>query len=226
VTLRLAPQVCVVSASLVQLSFVNDNPELTRNLHNVLCFLNPLYPLMGCLNCITKVGAPACEGSLPSGFSPLPPPVCSLRPQATFLHSLYEEDFLWKNLVIAVIAVRILYMIIHGSAQTSPSSAVTSVPLFLCSSVPVFLCSSVPLFLCSCVPLFLCSSVPVFLCSSVPVFLCSSVPLFLCSCVPVFLCSCVPLFLCSCVQPYLQCILLLFLLRWLEIRYGGRRVGR
>uniref|UniRef100_A0A8C2WZ13 ABC transporter domain-containing protein n=1 Tax=Cyclopterus lumpus TaxID=8103 RepID=A0A8C2WZ13_CYCLU len=27
---------------------------------------------------------------------------------------------------------------------------------------------------------------------------------------------------CSCVQPYLQCILLLFLLRWLEIRYGGR----
>lgn len=52
-----APQVCVVSASLVQLLFVNDNPGLSRNLHNVLCFLNPLYPLMGCLNCITKVGA-------------------------------------------------------------------------------------------------------------------------------------------------------------------------
>ncbi|XP_034413874.1 ATP-binding cassette sub-family A member 5 [Cyclopterus lumpus] len=94
--------VCVVSASLVQLSFVNDNPELTRNLHNILCFFNPLYPLMGCLNCITK---------------------------ATFLHSLYEENFLWKNLLISVIA------------------------------------------------------------------------------------------------PYLQCILLLFLLRWLEIRYGGRTVG-
>uniref|UniRef100_A0A667YY91 Cholesterol transporter ABCA5 n=1 Tax=Myripristis murdjan TaxID=586833 RepID=A0A667YY91_9TELE len=47
--------VCVVSASLVQLSFVNDNPGLTRNLHNALCFFNPLYPLMGCLNCITKV---------------------------------------------------------------------------------------------------------------------------------------------------------------------------
>uniref|UniRef100_A0A3Q4AVM2 Cholesterol transporter ABCA5 n=1 Tax=Mola mola TaxID=94237 RepID=A0A3Q4AVM2_MOLML len=46
--------VCVVSASLVQL-FVNDNPGLSRNLHNILCFFNPLYPLMGCLNCITKV---------------------------------------------------------------------------------------------------------------------------------------------------------------------------
>ncbi|CAN9508853.1 unnamed protein product [Ophioblennius macclurei] len=91
--------VCVVSATVVQLSFVNDSPDLTRNLHNVLCFFNPLYPLMGCLNCITK---------------------------ATFLPSLYEENFFWKNLLIAVVA------------------------------------------------------------------------------------------------PYLQCILLLFLLRWLEIRYGGR----
>lgn len=91
--------VCVVSASLVQLSFMNDSLGLTRNLHNILCFFNPLYPLMGCLNCITK---------------------------ATFLPSLYEENSLWKNLLIAVIA------------------------------------------------------------------------------------------------PYLQCILLLFLLRWLEIRYGGR----
>ncbi|CAK6974754.1 ATP-binding cassette sub-family A member 5 isoform X1 [Scomber scombrus] len=89
--------VCVVSASVVQLSFVN--PGLTRNLHNALCFFNPLYPLMGCLNCITK---------------------------STFLPSLYDENFLWKNLLIAVIA------------------------------------------------------------------------------------------------PYLQCILLLFLLRWLEIHYGGR----
>uniref|UniRef100_A0A3Q0T5N5 Cholesterol transporter ABCA5 n=1 Tax=Amphilophus citrinellus TaxID=61819 RepID=A0A3Q0T5N5_AMPCI len=48
--------VCVVSASVVQLSFVNNNPGLTRTLHNILCFFNPLYPLMGCLNCITKVG--------------------------------------------------------------------------------------------------------------------------------------------------------------------------
>ncbi|KAM9426684.1 cholesterol transporter ABCA5 [Pholidichthys leucotaenia] len=91
--------VCVVSASVVQLSFMNDNPDLARNLHNLLCLFNPLYPLMGCLNCITK---------------------------ATFLLSPYEENFLWKNLVISVIA------------------------------------------------------------------------------------------------PYLQCILLLFLLRWLELRYGGR----
>lgn len=47
-------QVCVVSATLVQF-FANDNPELTRNLDNILCLFNPLYPLMGCLNCITKV---------------------------------------------------------------------------------------------------------------------------------------------------------------------------
>lgn len=73
-----AYQVCVVSASIVQLSFVNDNPGLTRILHNTLCFFNPLYPLMGCLNSITK---------------------------ATFLPSLYEEDFLWKNLLIAVLSV-------------------------------------------------------------------------------------------------------------------------
>lgn len=69
--------VCVVSASVVQLSFVNNNPGLTRTLHNILCFFNPLYPLMGCLNCITK---------------------------ATFLPSLYEEKFLLKNLLISVIA--------------------------------------------------------------------------------------------------------------------------
>ncbi|XP_069016034.1 cholesterol transporter ABCA5 [Embiotoca jacksoni] len=69
--------VCVVSASVVQLSFVNDNPGLTRNLHNALCLFNPLYPLMGCLNCITK---------------------------ATFLPSLDEENFLWKNLLISIVA--------------------------------------------------------------------------------------------------------------------------
>ncbi|XP_076855746.1 cholesterol transporter ABCA5 [Brachyhypopomus gauderio] len=68
--------VCVVSASLVQLAFVNDYPVLMRFLHNTLCFFNPLYPLIGCLNCITK---------------------------ATFLLSFHEE-FLWKNLLIAVIA--------------------------------------------------------------------------------------------------------------------------
>ncbi|XP_062859011.1 ATP-binding cassette sub-family A member 5 [Trichomycterus rosablanca] len=90
--------VCVVSASVVQLAFVNESPALTRLLHNALCFFNPLYPLMGCLNCITK---------------------------ATFFLTFHEE-FLWKNLLIAVIA------------------------------------------------------------------------------------------------PYFQCILLLFLLRWLEIRYGGQ----
>lgn len=70
---KLVSQVCVVSASLVQLSFVNDNPGLTRNLHNALCFFNPLYPLMGCLNCITKVGfKPERPVSSFTGFSVCP----------------------------------------------------------------------------------------------------------------------------------------------------------
>uniref|UniRef100_A0AAV2LBD5 ABC transporter domain-containing protein n=1 Tax=Knipowitschia caucasica TaxID=637954 RepID=A0AAV2LBD5_KNICA len=69
--------VCVVSASLVQLGFVNNSPALTRNLHNALCLFNPLYPLMGCLNSITK---------------------------ETFLSPLDEDQSLWKNLLIAVVA--------------------------------------------------------------------------------------------------------------------------
>lgn len=68
---------CVVSASIVQLALVNESAGLARVLHNALCFLSPLYPLMGCLNCITT---------------------------ATFLLSTHEVDFLWKNLFISVIA--------------------------------------------------------------------------------------------------------------------------
>ncbi|KAG7491241.1 hypothetical protein MATL_G00000950 [Megalops atlanticus] len=69
---------CMVSASIVQLAFINNSVVLSRILHNTLCFLNPLYPLMGCLNCITK---------------------------ATFLSSIYEGDsFLWKAQLIAVVA--------------------------------------------------------------------------------------------------------------------------
>ncbi|XP_033897219.1 cholesterol transporter ABCA5 isoform X1 [Acipenser ruthenus] len=46
--------VCVVSAFLIQLTYVNGNQIVATILHNSLCFFNPLYPLMGCLNCITK----------------------------------------------------------------------------------------------------------------------------------------------------------------------------
>lgn len=53
--LLLVFQVCVVSASLRHL-FSNDYLGLIRELHNFLCLFNPLYPLMGCLNCITEVG--------------------------------------------------------------------------------------------------------------------------------------------------------------------------
>uniref|UniRef100_A0A3P8UFW8 ATP binding cassette subfamily A member 5 n=1 Tax=Cynoglossus semilaevis TaxID=244447 RepID=A0A3P8UFW8_CYNSE len=69
--------VSVVSAVLIQLSNLTDNTGLVRNLHNILCFFNPVYPLMGCFNCVTKT---------------------------TFLPSDYEETLLWKNLLIAVIA--------------------------------------------------------------------------------------------------------------------------
>lgn len=81
------PQVCVVSASLVQLSFVNDNPGLTRNLHNILCFFNPLYPLMGCLNCITKVGEPV---SSVRGFS-----ICLFVFEPTL--SFTYDDVMWAS---------------------------------------------------------------------------------------------------------------------------------
>lgn len=47
----------MVSASIVQLFFLVELPEMARTLHNILCLLIPLYPLMGCLSCITKVGA-------------------------------------------------------------------------------------------------------------------------------------------------------------------------
>uniref|UniRef100_A0A665WNJ1 Cholesterol transporter ABCA5 n=1 Tax=Echeneis naucrates TaxID=173247 RepID=A0A665WNJ1_ECHNA len=60
--------VCVVSASLVLLSFLNENAGMTRNLHNILCFFNPLYPLMGCLNCITKVGLQQGQSVGPSSW--------------------------------------------------------------------------------------------------------------------------------------------------------------
>lgn len=105
----------MVSASLVQFSFLTDSPVLTRNLHNILCFLNPLYPLMGCLNCITKVGWATTATSKTSSDSSC----CTKQHsdvlshlQATFLTDLYEENFLWKNLLIAVVAVCVSFEMI------------------------------------------------------------------------------------------------------------------
>ncbi|CAL8379474.1 unnamed protein product [Gadus morhua 'NCC'] len=69
--------VCIVTASFVKLLFMNGNQLLTRTLLLLLCLFNPLYPLMACLNIITK---------------------------ATFLPALYKENLLWKNLMVAVIA--------------------------------------------------------------------------------------------------------------------------
>ncbi len=45
----------MVSASIVQMALVNESSGVARLLHNALCFFSPLYPLMGCLNCITMV---------------------------------------------------------------------------------------------------------------------------------------------------------------------------
>ncbi|CAL8304542.1 unnamed protein product [Lota lota] len=69
--------VCIVTASFVKLLFMNGNPLLTRTVLLILCLFNPLYPLMACLNIITK---------------------------ATFLPSLYQDNLLWKNLIVTVIA--------------------------------------------------------------------------------------------------------------------------
>lgn len=97
----------MLSALLAQLSFV----------HDVLCLVNPLYPLMGCLNCITKVGLVTRWSVLhhQRGRTLQPDPPRSLSShltlaflglQVSFHPSLYDETFFWKNLLIAVISVR------------------------------------------------------------------------------------------------------------------------
>ncbi|XP_023672701.2 cholesterol transporter ABCA5 [Paramormyrops kingsleyae] len=50
----LCMMVCVVSAFVVQLSSFSEGMTVMRLLHNAVCLLNPLYPLMGCLNYITR----------------------------------------------------------------------------------------------------------------------------------------------------------------------------
>uniref|UniRef100_A0A8C1X7A9 ATP binding cassette subfamily A member 5 n=1 Tax=Cyprinus carpio TaxID=7962 RepID=A0A8C1X7A9_CYPCA len=68
---------CVVFASIVPVALVNKYSFVAHLLHIALCFFSPLYPLMGCLNCITM---------------------------ATFLQSPHDDDFLWKNLFISVVS--------------------------------------------------------------------------------------------------------------------------
>uniref|UniRef100_A0A8C2JK28 ATP binding cassette subfamily A member 5 n=1 Tax=Cyprinus carpio TaxID=7962 RepID=A0A8C2JK28_CYPCA len=48
-------ELCVVSASIVLVALVNKYSFVAHLLHIALCFFSPLYPLMGCLNCITMV---------------------------------------------------------------------------------------------------------------------------------------------------------------------------
>ncbi|CAL8264080.1 unnamed protein product [Arctogadus glacialis] len=95
--------VCIVTASFVKLLFMNGNQLLTRTLLLLLCLFNPLYPLMACLNIITK---------------------------ATFLPALYKENLLWKNLMVAVIApylqcvvlLYLLYWLEHRQAGGAPKT--------------------------------------------------------------------------------------------------------
>lgn len=144
-------QVCVVSALLAQLSFV----------HNVLCLFNPLYPLMGCLNCITKVGlAPVSGRVAPRSVVQLPVwnlPLALRSPDFGFSRSAGELPALRGR------GDRLL---------EKPAD---------CGYIRTYLPTQ-----------------------RAPWCVCSA------------------LTACLCVQPYLQCILLLFLLRWLEMRYGGR----
>lgn len=59
--------------------------------------------------------------------------MCVSRLQATFLPSLYEEDFLWKNLVIAVLAVCISSPCSRWSRSAGPGR---NLHACLCSAVP------------------------------------------------------------------------------------------
>lgn len=97
----------MVSASLVHL-LGNDN--LVKDLHNILCFFNPLYPLMGCLDYITKVGLEDVSHLLCyrcKSCRSAPTVALFLCLQASYLTSHYEENSLWKNLLISVITVRL-----------------------------------------------------------------------------------------------------------------------
>ncbi|XP_051925524.1 ATP-binding cassette sub-family A member 5 [Hippocampus zosterae] len=64
--------VCVVSGSVVHIPLVSDKRGMT---HNILCILNPLYPLMGCLTCIAK---------------------------ATFLPSSSDQSYVFNNMLLSV----------------------------------------------------------------------------------------------------------------------------
>uniref|UniRef100_A0A3Q3E8Z4 ATP-binding cassette, sub-family A (ABC1), member 5 n=1 Tax=Hippocampus comes TaxID=109280 RepID=A0A3Q3E8Z4_HIPCM len=64
--------VCVVSGSVVHIPLVSDRQGMT---HNILCILNPLYPLMGCLSCIAK---------------------------AAFLPSSPDQGFVFNNMLVSV----------------------------------------------------------------------------------------------------------------------------
>lgn len=103
----------MLTASLVQLSFVDDSPLLTTYLPSALCLLNPLYPLIGCLSSITKVGALPASPFAARSASLADFMFGSPNSQMTFLPSLYKENFFeetfsWQNLVIAIIAVGIM----------------------------------------------------------------------------------------------------------------------
>ncbi|XP_057682119.1 ATP-binding cassette sub-family A member 5 isoform X2 [Corythoichthys intestinalis] len=69
--------VSVVSAVVVHLPLGSNNQEVINAFHQALCVLNPLYPLMGCLNYITKT---------------------------VFLSSNYDQIVVWKNVIVSFLA--------------------------------------------------------------------------------------------------------------------------
>ncbi|XP_077482051.1 cholesterol transporter ABCA5 [Stigmatopora argus] len=69
--------VSVVSAAVVHLPLVGNNQAVIGALHQALCVLNPLYPLMGCLNYISKTA---------------------------FLSSGYDQNVVWNNVIVSFLA--------------------------------------------------------------------------------------------------------------------------
>ncbi|XP_061088077.1 ATP-binding cassette sub-family A member 5 isoform X2 [Conger conger] len=99
--------VCVVSASMVQMAYINGGAVLAQVLHSILCFCSPFYPLIGCL----------------SGIS-----------QATFLTPGSEgHRFLWKAQIISVAApylqVVLLLLLLRWLEIRSGGRALRSDPL-------------------------------------------------------------------------------------------------
>lgn len=97
-------QVCVVSGSVVHIPLVSDKQGMT---HNILCILNPLYPLMGCLSCIATVRIVYERLNIFEYKPSLGWSVDRLifDTQAAFLPSSPDQGFVFNNMLVSVFGV-------------------------------------------------------------------------------------------------------------------------